>query len=148
MAEGPGKGLNFFVKITLIGLVLVGAAVLLMIVLSPGEKAQIQTMLKDGEAAINRHDADACVAFIWPSYNHENIDYMGICARIREYVTGSFTKVELLDAEIDVVGDLATVNLKLKPTGGSMPVPVRLHFSLRRMNGRWWIDGIDAPDNR
>jgi hypothetical protein len=92
------------------------------------------------------------VSFISPTYDSEGHDYRWITGEIRRWVQKeSFHSVGLVDPEINVVGDLATVRLKMQIEGGTA-VPagyghaVVMEFSLRKVEGKWWIDGIRPKD--
>ena len=142
--------LNFFGKVTLGAIVVVGAAVAVMIFFGGGDETQVEARIAEGEAALNRHDVEACIGFIDPSYDSAGMNYDDITREIRGHVIGSlYTRVTFEDVEIDVVGETATVTLKMKFKGGDLgniPSSFPFTFSMRRRGGAWMIVSIKPPD--
>lgn len=141
--------LNFFGKVTLGAVGVVGAAVAIMFIFGGGDVEAVEARIAEGEAALNAHDGEACIAFIDPAYDSDGMGYDSVTSMIRGNVLStSYSSVKFETVEIDVVGETATVALKMRFKGGAMgnnPYPLSFTFSLRRREGVWRIVSIKLP---
>lgn len=138
--------LGFFGKATIAAIVVVGAAVGIMLLFGGGDDAEVRARIAEGEAALNRHDVEACIGFIDPSYDSEGADYDRVVSEIRASVNPTmYSSVTFEDVEVDVVGETATVALRMKFKGGALSV-TPFTFSLRRKGGAWMIVSIKRPE--
>lgn len=141
--------MNFFVRITLVAVALVGGAIATMIIFGSGDTSEIEAVIAQGETALNTHDVEACMALIDENYSHDGANRDQVALKIRGKVTTqSYASVTFEETEIEMIGDTATVRLKMKFKGGSlggMPyLPFR--FSLRKIDGRWLVVAIVPPN--
>lgn len=142
--------MNFYVRITLVAVALVGGAIATMILFGSGDTSEIEAVVAQGEAALNAHDVEACMALIDENYSHDGANLNQVASMIRgNLTTQRYASVTFEEAEIELIGDTATVRLKMKFKGGSLGVLPYLpfRFSLRRINGRWLVVAIVPPNS-
>jgi hypothetical protein len=119
-----------------------------ILLLSQGDAAEVRAVYDDMLDAAVKYDADRLVATIDPDYRFGEEDHDGIVERIRvnvkpDHYTG-VTEVE--NPEIDVVGDSATIDAKLRALIAPYPFPVTLRITvhLKRRPEGWKVTGIEV----
>lgn len=144
--------MNFFTKTTLVTAAVFGAAIVGLLFFGSDDGADVEALVLDAEAAVNRHDAEAVAALIHDGYNHDGADAEGVRRQIRDKLTPvGFDTVKFSDVAVEVIGEESTVRLRISFRGGSLAAintgsgrPWRV--ALRRIDGSWRIVAIDPPD--
>lgn len=119
----------------------------------PSDESRIKKLFKEGAKAVESGDIDGIMAKV--SYNYRDdygMSYITLKEQLkRQFATLSDIDVEYEDLKIDVTGDAATAELKLrvvatigKETGyilGDIKTPLVLKVTLAKEHTKWLITG-------
>jgi hypothetical protein len=131
--------------IGMIGLLLVGAVMLIVQHVVVTDREKIQRLLEDMALAVDSEDVSAFAAHIDEQYNADGLDK----ARLIERVAAAFKEVKiddvkLVETRIRVEDDTATVDLRAhaRIRGGDLPYEYHLSFwevKLVRRGSDWTV---------
>ncbi len=133
--------MRFHLKVVLGLSLVVGAALAVIFLLSGGEEAAIEAILKDAASAAGRGDADAIVAIVSRDYRAGDEDFEAVSRRIRAEVTPRrYEAVELAGLAVHAAGGEATARVRVRVRAanfGAGEAGFELH--LRKEGESWRI---------
>ncbi len=138
--------MSFPAKVTF-GFAVVLAGAFALIFLWPGEDTQeIEALLRELEAAVKRGDAEACLAHVYPNYDHDGMSLKDVTHLARRHIAGGKLKIfSVEDLKVQVDGMSAWAYFTFRP-----PLRRGYHMKLffRRTGKKWWVTGFDGSDRQ
>jgi hypothetical protein len=135
--------MNFYVKVTLAVVVLIGLALAAMFLFSSSDEKAIQALLERGLKSAEEGDADGVIALLSPNYRNGSQTYDDIARRIRHAVSQRITPAKLDGATIQVSGDDADANVRVVIGALQFRKEFGLRIKLRKENGEWKVTSAE-----
>jgi hypothetical protein len=142
--------MSFSVKVTAGAVVLLAAAILFVLWSGSGHRATVERRIREVFEEARAHRAEACVAFLSPSFRSDTTTYEEACALIREHVSGTgYFDLRLTRLEVEAAGDTATAEIRfdLVPSATSglsaSGIPRRLRLQLSLASKEWKITSAE-----
>ena len=135
--------MNFYVKVSLAVVALIGLALGAILLLSGGEEKEIEKLLEQGLKAAEAGDAEGVVALISPNYKNGEQTRDAIVRRIRQAVQQRITPAQLAGSAIHVSGDDADANVRVVVGALQLRREFTLRLRLKKEDGAWKVTSAD-----
>jgi hypothetical protein len=135
--------MNFYVKVSLGVVVLIGIALGAVFLFSSREEKAIEKLLEQGLKAAEAGDEEGVIALISPNYKNGDQTREGIVRRIRQAVSQRITPAKLAGAAIEVEGGDADASVRVIVGAFRYQREFALRLHLKKESGAWKVTSAE-----
>ncbi len=135
--------MNFYVKVTLAVIVLIGIALGAIFLFSSSEEKEIQKLLEGGLEKAVSGDEEGVIALISPNYKNGEQTRDQIVHRIRWAVSQRISPAKMDGAAIQVDGEDADASVRVVVGALKYTREFALRFHLKKESGVWKITSAE-----